>query len=46
MRISLTIGAQVDDHSSDAWYQHTGEDLYFLNFLFQSQMQTAHQLSQ
>jgi hypothetical protein len=40
------IGARVDDHSSDAWYQHTGEDLYFLDFLFQSRMQTAHRLSQ
>jgi hypothetical protein len=36
----------MDDHSSNTWYQHTGEDLYFLDFVYQSWMQTAHRLSQ
>jgi hypothetical protein len=41
-----TIAAQVDDHSSDHWYWHEGDDLYFQDFLYQVQMQTAHHLSQ
>jgi hypothetical protein len=40
------IGARIDDHSNNTWYQHTGEDLYFLDFVFQARMQTAHRLSQ
>jgi hypothetical protein len=41
-----TIAARIDDHSTDRWYWHEGDDLYFRDFLYQARMQTAHRLSQ
>jgi hypothetical protein len=40
------ITVWVDNHSSNRWYWHEGDDLYFCDFLYQAWMQTSHQLSQ